>query len=79
MHPPLSNNKLLHERDAARILGVSGSTLRRWRTLRIGPPYICVSSKPGGAIRYRESDLTAWLERNTVHGAAGGDNERSRG
>ena len=76
MHPPF-NNSLLHERDAAKILGVSGSSLRRWRSLRTGPAYVRVGGKPGGAIRYREADLAAWLASNTVSVATGGDDGRA--
>jgi len=77
MHPPFDNH-LLHERDAARILGVSASTLRRWRSLRIGPAYVRVGGKPGGAIRYREADLLAWMASNTVSATMGGDIGRAR-
>ena len=78
MLTPTLPQRLLHERDAAQILGVSASTLRRWRSLRRGPPYVRVGGKPGGAIRYREADLLAWLASNTVSATMGGDNGRAR-
>ncbi|GLS17283.1 hypothetical protein GCM10007874_02980 [Labrys miyagiensis] len=58
--------QLLSEKEAAALLRVSGSTLRRWRSQGIGPAYIRVGGKLGGAIRYRESDLLSWLSSNTV-------------
>jgi hypothetical protein len=44
---------LLSPEQAAEILRKSTSTLSRWRTEKIGPPYI----KNGGTIEYRRSDL----------------------
>lgn len=37
-------------------------TLTQWRYLGEGPPYI----KVGGSVRYRRSDVDAWLEAHTV-------------
>lgn len=44
--------------EAARHLGVSVATLKRWRSNGTGPPYIKFSSS---IIRYRESDLDHWI------------------
>ncbi len=43
-------------------LGVSVKTLEKWRWERRNLPYV----KLGTAVRYKESDLTAWLGANTV-------------
>lgn len=54
--------------EAASILGLKNpNTLAVWRsTGRNQLPFV----KVGGAIRYRRSDLTAWLEARThVNGA----------
>jgi predicted DNA-binding transcriptional regulator AlpA len=48
---------LLHERDAARVLGISIHWLRRKRWEGGGPAYI----KYGRAVRYRCSDLEKWI------------------
>jgi hypothetical protein len=37
-------------------------TLRNWRAMRIGPPFI----KIGKAVLYRISELDAWDKKNTV-------------
>lgn len=37
-------------------------TLRNWRALKIGPPYI----KVGKAVLYSRTALQAWDKRNTV-------------
>lgn len=37
-------------------------TLRNWRALKIGPPYV----KVGKAVLYSRSSLKAWDKRNTV-------------
>ena len=55
--------RLLTPRQAATILNVSAKTLERWRQTRTGPVYIHV----GHAVRYRETDLAAWVDANTVH------------
>lgn len=53
--------------QAAHYLGLSKSTLEHWRTLGRGPPWVCPSGLRGGAIRYRLSDLIAWLDKSSSH------------
>ena len=48
---------LLNTLDAGRLIGVSGSTLARYRSENTGPAYV----KIGGKVRYRRSDLEAWI------------------
>jgi hypothetical protein len=56
-------NELLTNHVAAKIIGVTAHTLDVWRiTNRYGLPYIRVGRK----IRYRRSDLVAWLESRRV-------------
>ena len=53
---PISYN----EREAARYLGVSGAVLRLWRSEgKAGPRHFKAGEK---LIRYRRSDLDAWIE-----------------
>jgi len=52
----------LREQESAKELGVAVQTLRNWRHLRKGPPYV----KMGRAIRYRREDLVAFIERHMV-------------
>ena len=62
----LEVDPLLDERQAASFLGISPGTLSVWRTTRRYPlPYI----KVGRVVRYRVSDLRAFIESRTVAGA----------
>lgn len=47
---------------AAPMIGVSAATLKMWRRKKIGPPYV----RFGNRVRYRVSDLDAWLAAHTV-------------
>lgn len=54
---------LTAEEVSARYRGaITVGTLRNWRVMRIGPPFI----KIGKAVLYRISELDAWDEKNTV-------------
>lgn len=53
---------LLTTTQAAEILAISPKTLLNWRYERQGPPYI----RLGGVIRYRETDLLAWVDAQAV-------------
>jgi excisionase family DNA binding protein len=53
---------LLTDTQAAALLAVQPRTLRLWRHTR-GLPHIRLTSK---VIRYRRSDLDAWLARRYV-------------
>ena len=55
-------NEIMTPSEAARALGLSIFTLNKWRSRKIGPAYI----KLGGAVRYRKSDLLAFLEESRV-------------
>jgi predicted DNA-binding transcriptional regulator AlpA len=57
---------LLNEQDVARITGLSLASVRRWRLLNRGPRFI----KLGAAVRYRPSDLAAWLDSRPAKGEA---------
>jgi hypothetical protein len=55
---------------------ITVGTLRNWRTLRIGPPFI----KIGRAVLYPVEQLEAWDRRNLVACSSNsleGDNERA--
>lgn len=54
--------ELVDDTDAANILGVSPGTLSVWRsTGRYALPFV----KVGRNVRYRVSDLNAWLDKRT--------------
>lgn len=63
MSTSLSQGELLTARQAADILGVRTQTLALWRSTGAhGLPYI----KVGTSVRYRRSELDAWLRSRTV-------------
>jgi predicted DNA-binding transcriptional regulator AlpA len=49
---------LLNEHDVARITGLSVASIRRRRLLRQSPKFL----KLGAAVRYKQGDVSAWLE-----------------
>ena len=55
-------DSLVTEVQAAKFLNISIRTLQAWRIKLAGPRFVRV----GRAIRYRHSDLIAWIEANTV-------------
>ena len=58
-----TDNELRTENEAAQILGLKPSTLQVWRSTNRYPlPYI----KVGRLVRYRQSDLDAFLRGRTV-------------
>lgn len=50
--------KFYDERALAEALLVNVATLRNWRYMGKGPKFV----KLGGAVRYREEDVNAWIE-----------------
>lgn len=72
---------LLSEEQLAQIIGKPARTLRQWRYLGLGPRYL----KIGATVRYRPSDVDAWLEGNireprhaSQHGHDGTQQRRSQ-
>ena len=66
--PPLevevtSGLPLLTTEAAARQLGVSPRTMEGWRSRGGGPQYVSISRN---VVRYRASDLDAWVARHAV-------------
>lgn len=56
-------DNLLTTEQVAEILGVTTRTLERWRSVEHkGPP---VTSLEGSVIRYKESELDEYINRNT--------------
>jgi excisionase family DNA binding protein len=54
---------LLLQREAASVLRLSERTLERLRVSGLGPKFIRCG---GRAVRYRQSDLDAWLTARSV-------------
>lgn len=57
---PQSLERLLTENEAARLLNLTPRALQAWRLRGGGPLFVRIS---GRAIRYRPSDLRAWIEQ----------------
>lgn len=65
MSTAVAPSKLLTREQAAAYLGLQIQTLAVWAiTGRYGLPMV----KVGRSVRYRQTDLDAWLERRTVGG-----------
>lgn len=61
--------QLLKEKQVAEILNVSPSALRQWRKHGVGPPYM----KLGGAVRYSQSAVRAYIDLRARYGSGPGD------
>lgn len=57
---------LLDEKEAARFLKLAAATLRNWRAAKQGPATLRVGKR---AIRYRFSDLEAFIAASTLEAA----------
>lgn len=58
-----STRELLTRNEAAQLLGIKTQTLAKWASVkRYDLPYI----KVGKSVRYKRSDIAAYLERHTV-------------
>ena len=61
--PDQKDRLVLKEAEAAYLLNLKVGTLRRWRWSGHGPPFC----KLHGAVRYRQSDLEAYIEAQIRH------------
>jgi len=65
MNAPTNDNQpaeYLDEKALCALLGISSVTATKWRAKAKGPPFI----KVGRLVRYRRSDVDAWLRANTI-------------
>lgn len=58
-----ANEPLMTTAEAAAYLRFPEGTVRNWRTRGTGPTYIKVN---GAQVRYRVSDLDAWVDEQAV-------------
>ncbi|WP_094288413.1 helix-turn-helix transcriptional regulator [Mycobacterium lehmannii] len=56
------SNACVESAVAAPMIGVEPQTLKLWRRKGVGPRYV----KFGNRVRYRVSDIEAWLADHTV-------------
>ncbi|MFC9631397.1 helix-turn-helix transcriptional regulator [Streptomyces mirabilis] len=66
----LDPDELLTPAEIAPIVKLSVTTLKDKRWKGTGPRYIKLSPGRGGRIRYRRSDVLAWLESGQSRSAA---------
>lgn len=59
------DGKVLNQREAADYIGVSQSTLKRWRDRGEGPPCHVLSTR---IVRYRLHEVERWLTGQRVGG-----------
>jgi excisionase family DNA binding protein len=55
-------SEFMDERSLCALLAISSVTATKWRAKAKGPPFI----KVGRLVRYRRSDVEAWLCKCTV-------------
>lgn len=55
--------RLLTTEEVAEITGISPETLAQWRWLKKEIPFVRLSRK---CVRYRQSDIDAWLDKRLV-------------
>jgi hypothetical protein len=56
---PTDADALLHQAEAAYLIGVSPRTMEAWRHRGGGPVFVSISRR---AIRYRRGDVLSWIE-----------------
>ncbi len=62
--PTTKPDRLLTVEEVAEITGLSVETLNQWRSQRRGIPFVRLSRN---RVRYRQSDLDAFIEENIIH------------
>ena len=62
---------LLKEGEVAELLGVSVRTLQEWRQSGHGPPFLKLSQKKRGVVRYDPVDLRSFMVDRKVRSTAG--------
>jgi excisionase family DNA binding protein len=58
-----TKNPLLTVTEICELLGISRSSFDKWRRRGVGPAAIKL---PNGHLRFRQSDLDAWIESLTI-------------
>ena len=57
-------SQLITPRVVSKMLAVSIGTLKRWRHTGAGPPYVKFGGLQQGHVRYRLTDVEAYIEKN---------------
>ena len=56
------NEPLWSDSQVAQFLNVHRATVKDWRMRGIGPPYVKLNARSGGAVRYKAQEVRDWLE-----------------
>jgi excisionase family DNA binding protein len=67
--------KLLTTNEVAAMTGLSPETLAQWRWLKREIPFVRLGKK---CVRYRQSDIDAWLVKRLVSVTSGKNPEKRR-
>lgn len=59
MKPKQKSTVLITEAELADHLGLSRSTLQKWRRKKVGPAFIRIAQN---CVRYRREDVLAWID-----------------
>ena len=57
---------LLKEREVATLFGVSVRTVQDWRQSGDGPPFLKLTNRKRGAVRYDPRDVLAYVRKRRV-------------
>lgn len=57
-----TDEELIDQVAMSRLCGIKTKTAETWRVRGFGPRYV----KVGALVRYRKSDVRAWMESRTV-------------
>lgn len=72
-------SQFLTSSAVARCLGLSPSTLRKWRAERRGPQFVRLGDRRAGRVLYRVTDVEEWIQRETTAGGAKADSPEDGG
>ena len=62
--------ELLNEKQACKFLTLNIRTLQNWRGIGKGPAFIKLGTGPKAAVRYRQSELTRFINAGEITRAA---------
>lgn len=65
-NPKTDDEALWTPKQVAEFLGCSERTLEQWRALRSGPSFVRLGPSARAAVRYRPSDVRAYVEAATI-------------
>jgi hypothetical protein len=61
---------IVDQKEAAAVLRVQERTLEAWRQRGVGPQFLRYQTGKRGVVRYKMSDLVAYIESSAVQNSA---------